>query len=160
MSEGAAQDGGGPVHVAGLQGFAHGAGRQFQPVGVIQPLGHRNGEAQPLAIGLQGLGRAGPPLAEGEVEADGGVANAQPPRQHRFGEVGVGHAGHLAVEGQQIQDVHPQGRQGLGHLVRRHQAKGRGVGLEPAARMGIETDDTPSGAPSRSAASFAPAMTA
>ena len=144
--EGPTQYGGGAIHVPRLQRLAHGAGRQFQPVRIVQTFGHRDGEAQSLAIGPQGFRRPGPALAEGEVEADGRVTHAQSARQNLFGEVGVAHAGHLAVKRQQVEKIDPQGRQGSGHLVGRHQAKGRGFGLEPAARVRIEADHAQRGA--------------
>ncbi|MNE04713.1 hypothetical protein D3C80_972540 [compost metagenome] len=139
--EGAAQDGGGAIHVPGLQRLAHGGRRQFQARGVVDAVGDRDGEAQGLAIDPQRLGRAGTALAEGEVEADGGVGDAQTFRQDAAGEILVAHPRHLGVEGDQIQTVDAQRGQGAGHLVRRHQAKRRGLGLEQAARMRVEADD-------------------
>jgi len=85
--EGAAQDGGGAIHVARLQRLAHGAGRQLEARGVVDAVGDGDRKAQRLAIGLQQGRRAGAALAEGEVEADGGVSDPQAFRQDAAGEL-------------------------------------------------------------------------
>ncbi len=71
----------------------------------------------------------------------------------------VGHGRHLGVEGQEVEALDAQRLQRAGHLARRHQAEGSGVGLEPAARMGVEADDGERRI-QRSAAARAEAMTA
>ena len=157
--EGAAEDGGGAGHVAGVQGLAHGAGRQFQAADVVDPFGDRDREAQLAADAGQGIGRAGAALAVGEVEADRGVRQAEailaacralrclgPAGEHVDGKGLVRHGGHGGVEGQEVEAAYPQRLQRTGHLAGRHQAEGGGVRLEPAARMRVEADDGEGGA--------------
>ena len=68
------------------------------------------------------------------------MGDAQAVAQDLASESLVGQGGHGGVEGQEIEAVDAHRGQGAGHLAGGHQAEGGGVRLEPAARMGVETD--------------------
>ena len=136
-----AEDGGGAGHVAGLERLADAGGGQLQSVTVIDAVDHSDAEAQRLALAAQPLGRAGAALAVGEVETDGGMTDAEAVHQDLFDEGFVGHGGHGGVKGKEMKSVDAERGHGACHLGRRHQTEGRGLGLEPPAGVGIETDD-------------------
>ena len=108
---------------------------------VARRLGHGDGEAELVAIVAHQLRIAGAALAEGDVEADRHVLDAQTADQNVAHEVVVGELGHLQAEGQQIQAVNAHAVEGARQLVRVHQPEGRFARPEMHARMRLEADD-------------------
>ena len=102
---------------------------------------HADAEAQALAQPRQPLRVARTAMAEAEVPAYDGVAEAQAVGQHLRREPVGRQRGQRRVERHLVEDVHAQARQPRGAGGGRHEPEGRAVGGEVLARMGLEGDD-------------------